>query len=108
MNRSDLESRVRISVGPSSPGGRTEMTAALEVKATACLDPYVLACLPAIDLRGLVEKKLRECVVHEVLGDLEAENARLWAAVAKWSGRARPCCPSEAMEFREELGEDLR
>lgn len=100
MKREDLESKVRISVGPASPGGRTEMTATLEIKATACLDPYVL--------RGLVEKKLRECVVWGVLGDLEAENARLRAAVCKWSGRARQCCPYEAMKFQEELKEDLR
>ena len=114
MNPSDLESKVRISAGPASPGGRTEMTATLEVKATACLDPYVLACSPAIDLRGLVEKKLRECVVHEVRGDLEAENQRLRAAVKKWAESAMTqygylrTSPKGMQELEEMLKEDLR
>ena len=32
MTREDLESKVRVSLGPASPGGRTEMVAALEEK----------------------------------------------------------------------------
>ena len=85
------------------------MTATLEVKATACLDPYVLACSPAIDLRGLVEKKLRECVVHAVLGDLESERSRLRAAVEKWGRRAlnrKHWKDSEGEE--DELKEDMK
>ena len=111
MNRSDLESKVRISVGPSSPGGRTEMVATLEVKAAACLDPYVMSCAPAIDLPRLVEKTLRECVVGEVLGDQEAENRRLRAAVDKWARRAMAGSMSRQIEpnqWSDELKEDLQ
>lgn len=112
MKREDLESKVRISVGPSSSGGRSEMTATLEVKATACLDPYVLACSPATDLPRLVEKKLRECVVHEVLGDLEAENQRLRYLLRKWGalaiGHTHFCSPGDRRKVEREFEEDLR
>lgn len=112
MNRSDLESKVRISVGPASPGGRAEMTATLEVEATACLDPYVLSCVPAFDVPRLVEAKLRECVVREVLGDLEAENQRLRHLLRKWGERAIGhmyfCSPDDRRKVDLEFEEDLR
>ena len=79
--------------------------------ATLTLTAYQAIDFPRGDLdeaKAAIGRILVGGIMHEIRGDLESENARLRAAVEKWSGRVHPGGPAEALMYRDELREDLR
>ena len=110
MNRSDLESRVQITWERLNDHtdrcvGTLEATSDCHVDWTVAK----MSGIPKEALRAAIENEARRRVVASVLGDLEAENLRLRAAVEKWGRRAlnrKHWKDSEGEE--DELKEDMK
>jgi len=110
VKRSELESKVQITWEPG------ENVNGQQVPFDRCcghVEFRVLGCfskqLVGRGQRDEMERAVRESIVNYLIGDLEAENARLRAAVEKWGRRALGRnCFGGAEEEVDELKEDLK
>ena len=93
MNRSDLESKVQVTWErcPRWPAaGMKKCVASLALRKEAVLDGLVERMSPCgpVSIRHEIGERLKRDLVSSVLGDLEAERARLRAVAEKWGRRA--------------------
>lgn len=111
MKRSDLESKVQITWEPGENVNGEQVPfdrccGHVEFRSSG----YFSRDLVGPGQRDEMERAVRESMVRYLIGDLEAENQRLRAAVDKWSRRAMAGSMSRQIEpdqWTNELKEDL-
>ena len=109
MNRGDLESKLVASWEPASDSPFLRCTVSLPLNVSG----YLALGQPP-EAKAAMEVATRRSFAFALLGDLEAENQRLRAAVKKW-GRRAICRQFPSRERRDEqdgeekeLKEDLK